>query len=329
MTPCRLSIVRIAVRALALMLTLSPAQAAEFRLLSSWTPDYIGVPKILERYVRKVEEATTDGLRFVIVGPEAIPAFDQFELTAIGIFDMVFTHGAFHFPASAIGTALDTVEADPATAREAGVWAAVDAHYQARGLKLLAMPVSRSGYHLLLREPISAACDLAGRRVRGTINDAGLITALGAERVELPATEVERALDDATLDGFVWPTLNAPDPAWLDATRYFTRPTFGTFTHLLLMNLATWHTLSPESQALLLRQGVVHEVRAWKRSLGYVADAEALLNQHGVQATALCGDSVVRTPKQWTDGVWEAAIAHSDEEVRHLRDLARAAGITP
>lgn len=316
-------------RALALLLMASPTYAADFRLLSSWTPDYIGVPKIVERYVRKVEEAAAGELRFVIVDPQAIPALDQFDLTAIGIFDMLFTHGRFHFDASAMGIALDTVEADPATARESGVWAAVDAHYQARGLKLLAMPVSRGGYHVLLREPISATCDLAGRRVRSTPNHAALLTALGAERVDLEVAAVDRALDDATLDGFVWPALNAPDPAWLDATRYFTRPTFGTFTHLLLMNLATWNTLSPESQALLLSQGVVLEVRIWKRSLDYAADAEARLNQHGVQATALCGDTVAQTPKQWADGVWETAIARSGEEVRHLRDLARAAGITP
>jgi TRAP-type transport system periplasmic protein len=329
MTPCRPPYVRTLLCALALMLALPQAHAADFRLLSSWTPDYIGVPKIVERYIRKIEEAAAGELRFVIVGPEAIPVFDQFELAAIGIFDLLFTHGAFHVGNSAMGIALDAIEADPATLRAAGVWAAVDAHYQARGLKLLAMPASRSGYHLLLREPVSASCDLAGRRVRGAPNHAGLLTALGARRIELPAAEVEQALDDAALDGFVWPSLHAPKPAWLDTSRYFTRPTFGTFTHLILMNLAAWNTLSPESRALLLGEGVVLEVRIWKRSLDYVADVEALHNQRGVQATALCGDTVAQTPKLWADGVWEAAIAQSDEEVRHLRALARAAGITP
>ncbi|MEX2482050.1 MAG: hypothetical protein WD928_14430 [Gammaproteobacteria bacterium] len=297
--------------------TVRAAHATDFRLLSSWTPAYPGVPHIVERYVRKVEQAGNGEFRFFIIGPDSIPPFDQYEATAIGIFDVVFTHGSFHADSTGMGLALDTIEADPASMREAGVWDAVDQHYRARGLKLLALPVSRAGYQLLLRDPISADCDLAGRDIDGAEIHGALLETLGATRKQ------------GARDGVVWPTLHAADPAWLGDSRYYTRPTFGAYTHMLLMNLATWNTLSDESQAVLLNEGVQIEVRAWKRSWDYAARAEALLNQQGVQSTAFCGDTLTLVPRHWADGVWRTGLRGNDAAVHRVRELAREAGITP
>lgn len=297
--------------------TATAAHATDFRLLSSWTPTYPGVPHIVERYVRKVEQASTGELRFFIVGPESIPPFDQYEATAVGVFDVVFTHGSFHAGSTGMGLVLDTIDADPASMREAGVWDAVDRHYQAQGLKLLALPVSRAGYQLLLRDPISADCDLAGRDIRGAAIHGALLESLGATP------------EQGKRDGFVWPTLYATDPAGLGNIRYYTRPTFGTYTHILLMNLATWNTLSAASQAVLLNEGVQIEVRTWKRSWDYAARAEGLLNQQGVQSTAFCGDTLALVPRHWADGVWRKVLRGDEGAVREVRELAREAGITP
>ena len=219
MTRQRAAVLRFVLRWLALgLLGCGPVAAADFRLLVSWPAEYIGVDKLAERYVRRVEEASKSDLRFLILGPEAVPPFDQLTPVALGIFDLVFTHGGFHRDLTAMGIALDAVTADPASLREAGVWAAVDSHYQALGLKLLALPVARSGHQLLLRDPIGADCTLGGRPVRGNDLHDGLIAGLGGSTVPLAATEIDHALANGSLAGLAWPTANALDPSWLDTS---------------------------------------------------------------------------------------------------------------
>jgi len=312
-----------------LVLAAPAALAVDFRLLVAWPADYLGVAKLAERYVRRVEAASSGEIRFLILGPDAVPAFDQLTPVALGIFDLVFTHGSFHRELTPMGVALDAIAADPARLREAGVWAAVDAHYQAHGLKLLALPAARSGYEFLLRDPIGADCTLTGRRIRASDVHHPLIEGLGAVPVTLAATEVDHALDSGAIAGLAWPTANVPEASWLDAIRFATRPSFGTFTHMLFINLATWQALSEAERTLLAREAVALEVRSWKRSPDYASRIDAELSRHGIQATALCGDTLARVPGLWAEGVWRGVLAQDDGTLAHLRDLARAAGITP
>jgi TRAP-type mannitol/chloroaromatic compound transport system substrate-binding protein len=303
--------------------------ATELHLLSSWPSEYVGVDRLALRYLRNVETASGGRLRFTHSGPEAIPAFEQFTPTALGIFDLLFTHGMFHLDASAIGIALDAVRADPASVHESGVWDAVDAHYQARGLKLLAMPVMTPGYVLMLRTPMEGACDLAGRHIRAAPLHHGLVEALGATAVDMPAPAVDGALAHAEVDGIAWPLLNALDYPWHTHAHALLRPSFGTFTHLVLINLATWNALEPADRDVLAEQGVALEVRAWKKSAKYTARVEGELLARGMQATLSCEATRETLEKTWSDGVWALGIARGGEEVAHLRTLAEAAGITP
>ena len=95
------------------------------------------------------------------------------------------------------------------------------------------------------------------------------------------------------------------------------------------MNLAAWQALPDDQRELLLREGVALEVRSWKRSPDYVGRIDAQYSQFGIQATALCGDTLERVPRLWADGVWRAVLAADSGALAHLRELARAAGITP
>ncbi|MCP5201542.1 MAG: TRAP transporter substrate-binding protein DctP [Gammaproteobacteria bacterium] len=303
--------------------------ATELHLLSSWPSEYLGVRKLAMRYMENVETASDGRIRFTLSGPEAIPAFEQLTPTALGIFDVLFTHGMFHFETSAMGTAVDAIRADPATVHESGVWNAVDAHYRARGLKLLAMPVMTPGYVLMLRTPLDGACDLAGRRIRAAPIHQGLVEALGGQVVELPAPAVGDALARGDIDGVAWPLLNGLDYPWYEHARALLRPSFGTVTHLVLISLATWNTLDAADRAVLSEQGVALEVRAWKKSDKYTARIEGELLAHGLQATLPCEATRERLDKTWSDGVWALGIVRGGDEIAHLRELAEAAGITP
>ena len=74
----------------------SHAQAQTLRLLSSWAendrPSYInGV--IFQKHVKEVSDGK---LTISINGPEAVPPFEQLQPVSAGVFDILYTHGAYH-----------------------------------------------------------------------------------------------------------------------------------------------------------------------------------------------------------------------------------------
>jgi len=313
---------------LAALLFAGIAAATELRMLMSWTPAYEDVAQVAERYARKLAEASQGTLGFTLAGPQSVPANDQLELVRLGVFDVVFTHGSFHSATTPLGLALDAVHADPASMRESGVWGAVEAHYEELGLKLLAMPVSRIGHHLLLREPVAADCTLTGRRLRGAPVYHGLLGALGAEAILMPVTEARSALAQGSLDGIAWSAVDPLHNHWYESTRYFTRPTFGNYTYLLLMNLERWRSLDETTRELLRAHGVTLEVRTWKRSRKRASHPDAALNRQGLQASNLCGAQAEALPRYWAESVWAFTIEQGGAALAAVRDLARAAGLS-
>lgn len=305
------------------------ADGTDLRMLTSWSPHYIGVPKIAERFANKVTEASNGSIRFIVTGPEGIPAFEQFIPVTLGIFDLLFTHGGFHLDHTAVGSALDAVSAQPAALRESGLWTAVDARYREFGLKLLALPVSALGHQIYLREPIDAQCALAGRRIRGSALYAPLLAALGAITVTLPASATRAALDRRLVDGAAWTAVGSVELRWSEASRYLLRPFFGSFTHLLLINLERWEALGDAEQKLLLVAGAELETKTYARFRKYALKEENELKTRGMLTTNLCGEALATLPRRWADGIWQLAAEHDGEAVHALREQARTAGLTP
>jgi TRAP-type transport system periplasmic protein len=296
------------------------APSMDLRVLSSWSPNYVGVPKVAERYAEKVTEAAGDTIRFSFTGPASIPAFEQFAPVALGIFDILFTHG--------IGVALDAVSAPPAALRESGVWAAVDEHYQRLGFKLLALPASPAGYQIYLREPIDESCDLADRRIRGSSMYATLLAGLGAETATLPASKTRAALAGRALDGAAWAAVGGAALGWSEASRYLLRPTFGSFTHLLLINRERFAAMPAADQRLLLAAGADLEDRTYLRFRKYALQEENALKTRGMLTTELCGHALAQAPQLWADGIWALAGERDGTTAQRLRELAREAGIS-
>lgn len=314
---------------LVLLFGLAPVHALELRMLMSWDENYPGVPQMAERFARKVDEASGGEVTFALTGPNSIPAFEQLQPVALGIFDLLFTHGGFHLDSTGIGLALDAIDADPDTLHSAGIWDAVDKDYQKHGLKLLAIPVAATGYQIFLREPVTQACSLAGRTIRAAPSYEHLVEGLGARPVSLPIGEVHHALSEKTLDGVAWSTIGALGFKWYEVNRYLMRPAFGVASHLLLMNLDTWHNLPLDLQRLLLEEGAKLEQKAVTRFKKVAASEMNNLNVTGMQITSLCPKGARKVKRDWAEGIWTLATEKSGDEARALRELAQSAGITP
>ena len=298
-------------------------------MLSSWTPAYIGVAEMAERYAGYVSATSGGALNIDLTGPEAVPPFEQLQPVAVGLFDLLFTHGAYHFGTTGVGMAMDAVRGNPAKRRESGIWNLVDAHYRTFGFKLLALPTSNAGYHFLLREAVGPRCNLSGRKLRGTPVYHGLLDALDASAVVLPPGEVYSALEKNVIDGAGWPATGGLDFKWYEVSSHFLRPTFGTVTHLLLMNIDAWNQLPKAAQTLLLEQGQRLEEESLERFDLLAQKEEAALSKFGLAKTELCGDALNKLAQHWADGVWRLTTKKSGAAVRSLHEAAIGAGLTP
>lgn len=307
---------------------LSASQAAELSMLSGWDDTYQVVPHMARKYISMVEEASGGDITISFTGPEAVPPFEQLQPVAAGVFDLLFTHGAYHSNDTGAAMSLDGMDADPVKRRESGVWDAVDAEYRERGLKLLATPALPQAYNLLLKEPVSDNCDLQGRQIRATPSYVGLLRQFGANPVVLPPSEIYAALERGVVDGAGWPVIGALDFRWYEVAGNFLRPSFGTAAYPILMNLDRFEQLSAEQQALLLEQGERLEIESQDVIVEVARAEEAELVERGMQETRLCEEAIEDLEQSWADGTWAVIGEREPEMVERLRSLALEAGIT-
>ena len=185
----------------------SQSQAQTLRLLSSWAendrPSYVN-GLIFQKHAKEVSDGK---LTITINGPEAVPPFEQLQPVSAGVFDILYTHGAYHVGSRGLALAADSIDINLDKRREAGIWRFIDEYYQkTHGLKLLALTTQgTNGYHCYLRRPLSPEADWKGRKIRGVVSYHGVIRALGGEPVVLPMGEVYVGLERGVMDGSCGP----------------------------------------------------------------------------------------------------------------------------
>ena len=111
---------------IALAVTTVPAAALELRMLTSWDRNNPAVPLLAEGFAKNVEKASNGNIKFVLNGPETVPPFEQLQPVASGAFQMLFTHGVYHFGQTGISMGLDAVGGTMAERHATGVFDVVD-----------------------------------------------------------------------------------------------------------------------------------------------------------------------------------------------------------
>lgn len=315
----------VAVAAAATIVLGGSAQATDLKVLASWDPSYAAVGKVLEPFLEKMESEVTD-VDITLMGPETVPPFEQLDPVARGLFDMLYTNGAYHFNDIGVGMALDAMTGDTEALRSAGVMKAVDEAYQGIGLKLIAVFFDMNGYHIMLKEPVGDD-GLTGRRIRGTPIYHPAIEALGGAPVVLPGGEIYSALERGVVDGAAWPTVGAVAFKWYEVADYYMRPTFGQVSHMLLMNLDTWNSLSDTQRAEIEKAALAFESAA-NDIFDSLAGIEATtLQEKGMQETTLSAEMIQKLTTAWFQGALDLAATKNPDEIANIRKLASAAGI--
>lgn len=305
------------------------AQAREFKVLSSLPANIALSRELIRAYLDNLQAASGGTITSRLSGPEVVPFADQFQPAAAGAFDMLYTHGAYHSGTTAIGLAIDAIAADPAKRRSSGVFDFIDRHYNALGLKLLAMTATGSkGFQFVTKQPIKGPQGLQGMKVRGTVSYHPMIKALGGSPVVMGGGEIYSSLEKGVIDAAAWGLTGVADLKWDEVAKYLVRPSFGSATFLTFMNLKAWTGLSPAQQKVFNDEAVKLESSSIKRFDQLAVEEFAELKKRGMQESMFAPADASRLEELWAEGVWGVARAKNGAQADEMRAIARKAGLT-
>jgi TRAP-type C4-dicarboxylate transport system substrate-binding protein len=321
-----------ATAACGLVIAIATAQAAlaeTIKLLTSWgandKPSYANV--LL--FKKNVEEISSGNINVEVSGPEVVPPFQQLQPVVAGVFDVLYTHGAYHAGSKGLGLAGDAIDIDIKKRRDAGVWSYIDDFYQkTHKLKLLALGTQgTAGYHCYMRRPLSDQNDWKGRKIRGVVSYHGVIRALGGEPVVMPVGEIYSALEKGVVDGACMPAAGMLANKHFEVAKYRMEPTFGSTNVLFLINMAKWQRLSAEHQQMLLNAGAKTELDAQQTGDEILKEEHAELAKAGVEVAKLPPEKATLVREAWNKSQWELAQQCCGQAGVDLHELARKAGL--
>lgn len=322
---------RITLAATAMMAVMATsAHALELRLLSSFPEGFVYNTDAVQPFLDILAEESAGSADINVTYSDAVPPLEQLEPVQAGVFDILFTHPAYHAGASSLGLAIDGIASDPTARRESGVFEFLDNHYQQLGLKVLAIPPiggSQGAFSIYLKDKISGSPALEGLRLRGTVSYHPLFEALGASGVVMGGGEVYSSMQRGVIDGAAF-SLGASQLRWFEVADYVTVPRFGEVSALVLMNLDAWNALPDDEQAMLERAAIRWEIDALTRfDALYDAEAQTLLDE-GMETTAFPEAEAAQLNTLWANGVWELSGQADAELAAEFRRIAEGSGLT-
>jgi len=317
------------VGAVALVLVPTLVQAQEIRAVGAFPESFVFTREIAVPFAELVAEESGGAMRVNFTGPDAVPPLEQFEPTQAGVFDMLFTHPAYHAGTTPVGLAIDAISADPRARRAEGVIDFIDAYYQeTQGMKLIAAPPTGTvGFRYYLRDPISGTPAFDGRNIRGTVSYHPMIEALGGAGVVMGGGDVYASLQTGAIDGAAWGLTGALDFNWHEVAGYMADPGFGQVGLMIFMNLDAWNALSADEQAAIDRAAVRLEADSIARFDALAVEERAKLLELGMQVTEFAEEEADKLNALWSNGVWKVAEGGAPETVAKLRSIAQNAGL--
>jgi TRAP-type C4-dicarboxylate transport system substrate-binding protein len=306
----------------------TPAIADDLRMIGAFPEGFVFTDEIAVPFMEAVSEATDGAVTVSLTGPDAVPPLEQLEPVQAGVFDLLFTHPAYHAGTTSLGLAIDAVGTDPAARREAGIIDLLDEHYRELGLKLIAAPATGTqGFRYYLKEPIEGEPAFEGRKIRGTVSYHPMIEALGGTGVVMGGGEVYSALQTGVVDGAAWGTTGAMDFKWNEVAGYIADPVFGQVGVMILANLDAWEALSEEERAAIEEAAIELEAGSIARFDALAEEELAALQEAGMQMTSFSEAEAADLDRLWSEGVWQVASGGAPEAVAEMRAMAEGAGL--
>lgn len=306
------------------------AYSTDLRMISSYHTTGVYAQEIAQRYINNVEKASKGSTKISLDGPGVISPFEQLQPVAAGVYDLLYTHGAYHTNVTGVGAAMDAVFVNPKKTRTSGLWALIDEHYNGLGLKLIAIvPLGSSGFQYILKDSIDGEPGLKGRKMRGSPTYTNVTKGLGGTPVLMSSGDVYSALDRGVIDGAAWGLNGVEKLGWHEVAGYFSKPTFGQTYTYLLMNKNAFDKLESSEQQILLTEAEQLELEIVP-ILDKLAKAEwKSLEGKGMAATEFKPSDAKKLDALVNAGIWKLGIDKTPETVKKMRIIAIENNMTP
>lgn len=303
------------------------AQEVSLRMLSSWPENQAYTKNVAATFAQKMSEISEGAIAIQIDGPEVVGPLEQIEPVQAGVFDMLFTHPAYHVGTATLGMGVEGTVADPAVRRSSGVFDTLDEYYQSLGLKVLAIaPLGTSAFNFILKEPISGTPSLDGLKVRGNQLYFPVIQGLGGAPVNLPMSDIYSSLQTGVIDGAGTTVIGIKEQNWHEVAGYLSRPVFGSTSAYIFMNLDSWNGLSDDQQRLIDTAALELETEVQTVFDTMAKEEEAFLLSHGMQVTQMPAEDAERLNSLMFDGAWQVAMT-AGEIAEKMQQQAVDAGL--
>jgi TRAP-type transport system periplasmic protein len=306
----------------------SNACATQLRMLSAFHENFIFNVGATAKMIQNLEEISGGKMKVGFHGPDVIPTFEQFQPLQAGIFDLSFTHATYHAGTISVGVGMDATLADPVQRRESGLFDYLDKEYNKLGVKLVALPPV-APYHFITRNPLKGQKpSLSGLKMRSNPSLQNTILALGGSPVTMAGGDVYTSLQRGVIDGAAWTLVGVKDFKWQEVANYMVRPTFGSISMMIAMNLKKYNSLTPEQRKWIDEAGKKTELDSLAFFNNLVEEEIAFLQGQGMKVTNMHPEDTEMVEKFWNDGLWEMAKQTSGNAGPKFRELAIAKGMT-
>ena len=302
--------------------------AAQLRMLSAFHENFIFNVGATAKMIQNLEEISGGKMKVAFHGPDVIPTFEQFQPLQAGIFDLSFIHATYHAGTISVGVGMDATLADPTKRRESGLFDFLDKEYNKLGVKLVALPPV-APYHFITRNPLSGnKPSLAGLKMRSNPSLQNTILALGGSPVTMAGGDVYTSLQRGVIDGAAWTLVGVKDFKWQEVANYMVRPTFGSISMMIAMNLDKYNSLPPEQQRWIDEAGRKTELDSLEFFNNLIEEEIAFLQNQGMKVTNMHPEDKEQVEIYWNNGLWDMAKQSSPAAGPKFRELAIEKGMT-
>jgi TRAP-type C4-dicarboxylate transport system substrate-binding protein len=302
--------------------------AARWDMALVWPPGNFHVASA-EIFARRVAEVTGNAVRITVHpsgslglrGPETMAAIRD---GIVPIADFVIQQqagdapitGFAALPGLASGYRQTRILADIAKP----VFEATLARFGQKLLYMIAWP----GQGVYTREPVGAAADLRGLRIRTSDrNSTDYFAALGASPIQLPWGEVVPALSSGLIAGVTTSSSSGVDGKFWEFVRHFNKTDWANPLNAVTVNLAAFNRLRPEHRSAIEAAAIELEPEFWQVSEKQDTDNTAALARNGMTVTepspAFRAElSAAAAP------IWDAWVRAAGPDARRIIDTFRA-----
>jgi TRAP-type transport system periplasmic protein len=301
---------------------LAADQPIKLRVLSSWGTEQHYTYEYVVAFVDKVNKRAAGRLQLSWVGPEAVPPFEQLKPLSTGVFDILFSHPAYHMGEVAIAIGMDLIKGDAPSRRAAGFLDVMDEGYKKVNAKVIGYGCLGQGYLVMLKKEVKKA-DFTGLKLRTTPSYDPLIKALGGASVKLAGGEIYSALEKGVIDGACQTAFGAWDFKLYEVAKYMLKPFYGEVAELYYVNLNSWAKLPKDLQDLLIQAVKEVEIEGRKNLIAKYQKDEAEMLRLGMKINELPPAEGTKLVKTYYDRSWdEIVLKYAPDTGPKLKKLA-------